>query len=87
MEIVKYKIWDTVEIASKDAESSSMNKMTLIEIDEHFQMVLQRTSDDIYNSQCRKEPDQDTGIPCMDFAENYSFIAQNSIQELYLNDV
>ncbi|XP_058789571.1 uncharacterized protein LOC131663272 [Phymastichus coffea] len=102
MRNVKYTIWSTTKVAGNTSENTSFSKISLIECDEPFEVLLNTTSEDIYNltqhhfissqqkdyyCQCRKTLDRFTAVLIIDFAENYSFIAQNSPQGLYFNNV
>lgn len=100
MENIRYSIWSTVSIPDKK-DSSSIKRISLTEFNEPFQQLLTSTAEDILNMithhfisikqkeyYClsREQVDHDSGILCMDFAENYTPIAQDSIQGLYFNN-
>lgn len=99
---IKYSIWTTVSVPSKsNPDISSISRISLVEFDEPFEKVLKSTAQDIYDmtphhfiaikqkefyNLCREQLDYDSGVLCMDFAENYTPIAQNSPQGLYFNN-
>lgn len=100
MENIRYSIWSTVSISNKK-DSSSIKRISLTEFNEPFQQLLKSTAEDILNMMThhfisikqkeyyclsREQVDHDSGILCMDFAENYTPIAQDSIQGLYFNN-
>lgn len=93
---VTYSKWTSVTAAN------NINKVSLQEFKEPADTVLKSAVTDIYSitehhfiatkqkqyySLSKKELLKgNTGVLCMDFAENYSFIAQDSIQGIYFNN-
>lgn len=98
---VKYSIWTTLSASNNKSDTSTISRISLVEFEEPFKQVLRSTAKDIYDmtshhfiSQKQKEyycfsrdnVDDDTGVLCMDFAENYAPIAQESVQAFYFNN-
>lgn len=95
---VKFLQWTKVETGKDDKK---MERVSLQEICETFDVVLEdlimesvdlkkhhyiaRKQSDYY-AWCRKNVEKDSGIITMDFAENFEFIAQNSIQAYFFNN-
>lgn len=101
VENVSYSNWTSESIKNANSESSSDARITLKNFTEPSGQFLQDLSKDIYDliehhyvslnqknyfTECKQSLDKDTGLFIMDFAENYSYICQNSTQGFYFNN-
>lgn len=98
---IKYTNWRSVPILNKNSENPSSSRVTIAEFEESFDKFIDNFTEDMWNitehhfisfeqknylNQCRDNLNKNTGIIIMDFAENYSFISQDSTQGFYFNN-
>lgn len=96
---VQYSNWCSVSISSDSSLSNS--RVSLQNFTEPFDKFLDNVSEDIwkmiphhfisrnqkdYFNHCKTDINNDTGIFIMDFAENYTFLCQESTQGFYFNN-
>lgn len=102
-EKITYFNWLSVNLEVKDIDGSqNSSRVTLREVTEDADIFYDKMIADIWNlrkhhfiSESQKNHLEyvkntlkyDTGVLLMDFAENYSFIAQDSVQAFYFNNV
>lgn len=94
---VKYTNW-TIK---NTEENSSISKVTLENFSEPINQFIDNLVKDIWNmtphefishnhkeyfNHCKTNLDNDTGLLIMDFAENYTFLCQNSTQGFYFSN-
>lgn len=98
---IKYLTWKTIEVQDENSDKP-VKRVTLTSVTEEKTSFLSSLSCDIWNltdhhfiseaqkiylTDLKKKIPANTCIILMDYAENYAFIAQNSIQAFYFNSV
>lgn len=96
---IKYSSWGTVK--TKDEDGKEVTRTTLINFEKFTTQIINELMDDLWNmtehhfisnkqkdfyAKSKKSLDEKTRLITMDFAENYEFICQNSVQAFYFNN-